>query len=368
MNAVSEADRAALRESVASLLNRRSSEAEVRRLMETEHGYDTATWRQMADQLGLQGLIIPDSYGGSGFTFAELGVVFEEMGKALYCGPFLATVLASAALLECEETLRKEHLPRIAAGELIATVAVEPWLAGGGFSPTVSAAYSGSGWQLDGQADFVLSGLHAELIVVLAGVEGKPALFAVSGDSANLARTPLDTTDRTRKQARLDFTAVPAALIAEGTRATEIAQRICVIGAVALAAEQAGGIAEVLRMAVSYAQTREQFGRAIGSFQAVKHTCADMLVLATSAAAVARKAAAAVSADFGDLRVLAGVAKSYCSEAFIEAAADNIQVHGGIGFTWEHPAHLYLRRAMTSNVMFGDAGHHRELLAGQLGV
>jgi alkylation response protein AidB-like acyl-CoA dehydrogenase len=364
-------EREQLREAVRRFLAARSPEAEVRRLMETEQGYDPAVWDQMAGQLGLQGLNIPEEYGGSGYSYAELAVVLDEMGRALLCAPYFSTVaLAANLLLACgDEPAKKDYLPGIAAGTTIATVALAEengrWDASG---VTLAATKTGDGWALSGEKLYVLDGHTAGLVLVAARTPAGVSLFAVEAGAAGYAATPLATMDQTRKQARLTFASAPARLIGADGSGWQAISRMLDLAAVALAAEQVGGARKVLEMSVGYAKTRIQFGRPIGSFQAIKHKCADMLLEVESATSAAYYAAQAAAGDTADLPVMASLAKSFCSEAYLHAATENIQIHGGIGFTWEHPAHLYFKRAKSSELLFGDPAYHRELLARHISI
>jgi alkylation response protein AidB-like acyl-CoA dehydrogenase len=360
-----------LRKSVRRFLEDKSSSAEVRRLMETDDGYDPAVWSQMGQQLGLQGLAIPEEYGGSGYSYVELVVVLEEMGRALLTAPYFATVAlaANALLASGDDAAKKEHLPGIAAGETIATVALTEssgrWDEEG---VTLEAAKGGDGYTLSGEKMFVIDGHIANLILVAARTSAGVSLFAVEGDAAGLTRTPLSTMDQTRKQAKLTFDNTPAKLIGtEGEGWATLAKTLD-LAAVALAAEQVGGAQKVLEMSVQYAKDRVQFGRPIGSFQAIKHKCADMLLEVESAKSAAYYAGWAAAEDNEELPVVASLAKAYCSDAYFHAAAENIQIHGGIGFTWEHDAHLYFKRAKSSELMLGDPTYHRELLAQRIGI
>jgi len=350
-------------------LQDKSPSAEVRRLMQTEAGYDPQTWSQLAGQLGLPGLVIPEKHGGSGAGPVELAVASEEMGRALLCAPFFATaVLAAQALLASgDEAAQEEFLPGIADGTTIATVAVceddGGWTTDG---VATRARRSGGGYVLDGRKSFVIDGHTAGLLLVVARADGGPSLFAVRGDADGLGRRPLETLDLTRKQAALALDAVPARLIgAEGSAADVVAATLR-LGAVALAAEQVGGAQRCLDMSVEYAKIRMQFGRPIGSFQAIKHMCADMLLEVESARSAAYYAAWAAQDGSDELPLVASLAKACCSEAYFRAAADNIQIHGGIGFTWEHDAHLYYRRAKSTELMLGTPAEHREIAAGYL--
>ncbi|MDQ1438187.1 MAG: hypothetical protein QOK43_1816 [Acidimicrobiaceae bacterium] len=360
-----------LRKSVRRFLEDKSSSAEVRRLMETADGFDPAVWSQMAQQLGLQGLAIPEEYGGSGYTYVELVVVFEEMGRALLTAPYFSTVALAASVLLAsgDDAAKKEYLPGIASGETIATLALtEPsgrWDEGG---ITLEAAKGGDGYTLTGEKSFVIDGHTANLIVVAARTGAGVSLFAVDGDASGLTREALSTMDQTRKQAKLTFASTPAKLIGGEGEGWNVLNKTLDLAAVALAAEQVGGAQKVLEMAVQYAKDRVQFGRPIGSFQAIKHKCADMLLEVESAKSAAYYAGWAASEDNEELPVVASLAKAYCSDAYFHAAAENIQIHGGIGFTWEHDAHLYFKRAKSSELMLGDPTYHRELLAQRIGI
>ncbi|MBW3557516.1 MAG: acyl-CoA/acyl-ACP dehydrogenase [Actinobacteria bacterium] len=360
-----------LRKSLRRFLEDKSPEAEVRRLMETTHGYEPAVWDQMGQQLGLQGMAIPEEYGGSGFTYVELVVVLEEMGRALLPSPYFSTVaMAANALLSCgDEESKKAYLPDIASGATVATLALTEdsgrWDLG---SVTLRATEEGDRYVLDGHKMFVLDGHVAQLVLAVASTEAGLGLFAVEGDAAGLTRRPLTTLDQTRKQARLEFSATPARLVSGRTDAAPGLSKALDLAAVALAAEQVGGAQKCLEMAVEYAKVRVQFGRPIGSFQAIKHKCADMLVEVESAKSAAYYAAWAAAAHTDELAVVASLAKAYCSDAYFHAAAENIQIHGGIGFTWEHPAHLYFKRAKSSELFLGEPAYHRELLAQRIGL
>ena len=360
-----------LRRTVRSFLDAKSPEAAVREQMETETGYDPAVWSQMAAQMGLQGLHIPEEHGGSGFTYVELGIVLEEMGRSLLCAPFFSTVVLAANTLihGGDDAAKAAHLPGIASGETIATVAfTEPagkWDEAG---IEMAATATADGHTLSGTKMFVLDGHTAELIIVAARTDAGVSLFTVDGDAPGLTRTALATMDQTRKQARLEFDATPATLIGTDGGGWDVLSRVLDLAAVGLAAEQVGGAQKVLDMAVEYAKVRVQFGRPIGSFQAIKHKCADMLLEVESAKSAAYYGMWCASELNDELASVASLAKAYCSEAYFHAAAENIQIHGGIGFTWEHPAHLYFKRAKSSELLFGDPTYHRELLAQRIGI
>ncbi|HCB34639.1 MAG TPA: acyl-CoA dehydrogenase [Acidimicrobiaceae bacterium] len=359
-----------LRSIVRSFLDDKSPETEVRRLMETDDGYDPAVWSQMADQLGLQSLVIPESYGGQGAGYVELGIVMEEMGRNLLCSPFFSTVaLAGNAIVHSGNEKAKETLlGGIASGETIATLALAEqsgrW---DGEGVTVAASGTGDSASITGEKMFVTDGGTANLFVVAARAEGGIHLFTVDGDAAGVGRENLSTMDQTRKQARITFDNTPATHLCDTDDFAYVAT-VLDLAAVALANEQVGGAQFVMEMAVQYAKDRVQFGRPIGSFQAIKHKCADMLLEVESAKSAAYYAAWCASEMNDELASVASLAKAYCSEAYFHCAAENIQIHGGIGFTWEHPAHLYFKRAKSSELMFGDPSYHRELLAQRIGL
>ena len=361
-----------LREAVRDFLSDKSPEAEVRRLMETEQGYDPAVWHQMAAQLGLQGLTIDEKFGGAGYGYVELLVVLEEMGRSLLCAPYFSTVALAANLLMTlgDGAAMSDYLPGIADGSLTATVALAE-ASGRWDEPGITlaaAAGSAGGWTLAGEKTYVLDGHTAGLVLVTARTPGGVSVFAVEPGAAGFAAAPLSVMDATRKQARLTFDATPARLIGtEGTAWPVIAKTLD-LAVVALAAEQVGGAQQVLDTAVAHARERVQYGRPIGSFQAVKHKCADLLVEVESARSAACYAAWAAAEDSDELPAVASLAKSLCSETYFHAAAENIQIHGGIGFTWEHSAHLYFKRAKSSELLFGDPSYHRELFARRSGM
>ena len=360
-----------LRKTVRAFMDSKSAEATVRELMETEDGFDEAVWKQAAEQLGLQGLAIPEEFGGSGYGFVELGIVLEEMGRALFTAPFFSTVVMAATTLQHsgDDAAKKAHLPGIASGETIATVAfTEPsgkWDEAG---IEATATQSGDGWTISGTKSFVIDGHLADLIIVAARTDKGVSLFAVEGNASGLTRTSLSTMDQTRKQAKLELSNVPATLIGTEGEGWAVLGKVLDLIVVGLAAEQVGGAQKVLDMAVEYAKVRVQFGRPIGSFQAIKHKCADMLLEVESAKSAAYYGMWCASELNDELPSVASLAKAYCSEAYFHAAAENIQIHGGIGFTWEHPAHLYFKRAKSSELLFGDPTYHRELLAQRIGI
>ena len=348
----------ALRKVVADLTAKRS-------------GHAAAVWREMAD-MGLLGLLIPEELGGAGAGHVEMGIVMEEMGRALMGGPFLTTAVTAVHLLaEAGDGHESAGvLPRIAAGELIVGIAyAEDSSARLPERVDTAASAIDGDWRLTGQKTFVIEAHNADLLYVLADTDSGAAVFAVERNAPGVTLAVLTTIDQTRQQCRIEFADAPARLVGGLGDGVEIFTAALQRSAVALLSEQAGGAHQAMQMAVKYARTRHQFGRAIGSFQAIKHLCADMLLEAESALSAARFVAAsfddAAPSRFADL----ALAQAYCSDAFVFVAATNIQVHGGIGFTWEHPAHLYLRRARTDAQLLGEPAWHRErylrLIGGQ---
>jgi alkylation response protein AidB-like acyl-CoA dehydrogenase len=306
-------------------------------------------------------------------------VVLEEMGRALLCAPFFASVVLAAELLKAlgDEQARKDYLPQIASGETIATVAL-PEADGQWRSssiamtalPSKSEGETGAFWRLTGTKTFVPDGASAGLILVVARTDDGIGVFAVDGEAAGLSRQVLPTMDQTRKQARLDFDSVPARLLGHPGDAWPAVSRMLQVAAVGLAAEQVGGAQRALEMAVEYAKLREQFGRPIGSFQAIKHKCSTMLVAVESMKSAAYYGLWAVAAaeSESELPLAASIAKVTCSDGYTLVTSENIQIHGGIGFTWEHPAHLYFKRARGSKVLLGSPDYHRDLIARLAGI
>ena len=346
----------------------------VRRLMETDRGFDPGHWKTIAE-MGWLAMEIPEEWGGAGFSFLELFVLLEEQGRSLFCSPFLSTVVMAASVVEeaGDEGQKRRILPAIAEGDLIATVAfTEPngrWDVEG--ITTRAEPRDGGGWTLNGRKSFVLDGHVADLLVVAARTDQGVSLFLVSGKAEGVTRRRLQTMDQTRKQAEIDLLDVKLdadALLGSDGGGWPVLARMMEKATVALAAEQVGGAQACLGMAVSYAKVRKQFGRPIGSFQAIKHKCADMLAQVESARSAAYYAGWAVSEDNEERSLMASLAKSYCSEAYFGSAAENIQIHGGIGFTWEHDAHLFFKRAKSSELLFGDPSFHREKIADLLGL
>lgn len=363
-----------LRRSARDFLAKECGSKVVRRLMESSDAYDKVLWQKLAG-LGWTALGIPEAYGGVG-TFLDLIVVLEEAGRALMPGPFFATMgLAAPALIEAgTEAQKKEVLGAIAEGAARATLAfTEPsgrWDAG---SITLSAKPSGGGWQLDGVKLFVPDADAADYIVVAARTRGEGddgiSLFLVKGRPHGMTVTPLKTLDMTRRWSEVRFDGVKldgGSLMGPAHKAWPALKRALDWATAALCAEMVGGTQKVLEASTEYAKSRHQFGKPIGIYQAVSHKLADMLVLSESGRSATYYAAWAVDADAPDRSLAASMAKAYVSDAYRKVAGDGIQVHGGIGFTWEHDMHLYFKRAKSSEVTLGDATFHRELVAQSL--
>ncbi|NKB56078.1 MAG: acyl-CoA dehydrogenase [Alphaproteobacteria bacterium] len=351
-------------------LEDKSPTTEVRRLMETDEGYDEAVWKQLSTDLGLPAVHVPEEYGGQGFSFGELGIVLEEMGRALLCAPYFSSaVLATIAILNAgTEEQKRTLLPPLAAGEKRAALAfTEPNGRWDNSGVELTATASDGGYRLDGTKSYVLDGHTADMIVVLARQPGTSgdhglSLFTVSSDADGLSRALLKTMDPTRKQARLEFQSVQADLLGEEGGAAAPMALTLDQAAICLANEMVGGAERLRESALDYSMMRVQFGRAIGSFQTMKHKFADMLIEVELAKAAAYYAAAAAAEEDEDLPALASLAKAGASEAYMQTAIKTVQTHGGIGFTWDNDTHLWFKRAKSSEVFLGDPSHHREQL------
>ncbi len=367
----------ALRETARSFLQAHSGSAQVRAAMATEAGYDPGTWKRIGAELGWPALLVPEAHGGLGLGFVELAALLEATGEALLCAPLFSTVgLGANALLAAgSEAQQGEHLPGIAEGRTLATLAVPGssglWEPG---AVEITARREGGDFRLDGPAHLVPDGHVAGLLVVAAREPGSAgdaglSLFAVASDAPGLTRRFVPTMDATRKLAdlRLDGVRVrAAACLGEPGAAGPALARILDRAAVALAAEQVGGAQRCLDMAVAHAVARVQFGRPIGSFQAVKHRCADMMVAVETARSAAWYAACVAAEDAPELPLAASLAKATASEAYFRCAADALQVHGGVGFTWEYDVHLHLKRARAGEGFLGTPAFHRERVARHL--
>ncbi len=358
------------RSNLRRLLADRAPVKEARRLMETDAGWEREGWQALNSGLGLTAVRIPEEYGGFGFGFGELCIVLEEMGRAIVCAPYFATtVLGAGAILNAGTHAQKAALlPGIAAGDTTATLASAE--DSGSWEPastTLTATASGSGYRLNGHKSFVIDGHTADLIVVLARAPGSTgdaglSLFTVSGDAAGLSKRLLKTQDPTRKLARLSFENVEAALLGTEGAAAAPAARTITEAVVCLTNEMVGGAERLREDALAYAMMRMQFGKPIASFQSMKHKAADMLLDVELAKSAAYYAAAALDDGDDDVAAMASLAKAGASDAYTQTAVHAVQIHGGIGFTWDNDTHLWFKRAKSSEVLFGDAHYHRELM------
>jgi len=372
------AEQRELREMARAFLAERSDSQQVRAAMESALGFDPQTWKRIGAELGWPAAAIPESYGGAGMGAVELCALMEPMGEALLCAPFFASAcLAASALLACgSEAQKRAHLPGIASGECIAAL---------GFSSD-SGHWDADAVQLhfrqDG-GDAILSGTlrcvdgHcADLLLLAARAEGSRgaegiSLFAVPADAKGIARERLPTMDATRCLAalRLDEVRVPAsARLGEAEFAWPGLERALQHAAVALAAEQVGGAARCLQLAVAHAKQRVQFGKPIGAFQALKHKMADMMVQVETARSATYYAACVADDDAAALPAASAMAKAAASDAYTFCAGQALQIFGGVGFTWEYDLHLYFKRARSSAVLLGDSAWHRERLAQCIGL
>jgi alkylation response protein AidB-like acyl-CoA dehydrogenase len=341
----------------------------VRDLMMSEDGFDPTLWKEIAD-LGWTGLIIPEEHGGAGYGLLEMSVILEEMGRLVTPGPFFASsVLATTAITTLGTDAQKaDLLPALAAGERIMTIAVFEGPRDWALARTATRAHrNGSGWVLDGIKTHVIDGHIADVVLVAASTDDGPGMFVVP--ASDVVTTQVSVLDPTRRQATVSLQGVEVeedALLGGGPSEDGL-RKVLAIGSLALAAEQVGGAQRCLDMAVGYAKTRHQFGRPIGSYQAVKHRCAEMLMRIEHARSTAMHAVRVVD-DPDELAVAGPLAASTASEAYVWSAGENIQIHGGIGFTWEHDAHLYLKRAKSSALLLGDPRYHRDLLGRAIGI
>lgn len=357
-------ERRQLREVLRQLLAESCGPEEVRAQTESPRGHDPALWARLSGEIGVHGLAVPEEYGGAGYTFAELAVALEETGRVLCPAPLLSTVVLAGYTLSASGDRRAcEHwLPGIASGALTATVA--------GFlhRADVTAEHGPGGWVLRGEADFVPDGEGADLLLVVARAPDGERLFACEPDATTCDRIARRVLDPTRRQALMRFRGAPAEPVGEPGQAPGIVDSVLDAGRAALAAEHVGGSAHALDAVLAHVSHRTQFGRAIGSFQAVKHRLADLLVEVEGARSASAYASACLAGGAPEVPVAASAAAVACTGAYRLATTEYVQLHGGIGFTWEHPAHLYVRRARADEALFGTADDHRLRLAGLLGL
>jgi len=345
----------------------------VRRLMETPEGISPDLWTKLAEQ-GWLGLVYPEAYDGMGLGLVDLVVLMEEMGRAVVPGPyFSAVLLGGLAIAEAgSEAQKKEWLPKIAAGDRrVALAWMEPSAQLGPAGVTLTAVEKGGQYTLSGTKLFVHDAHTADALVVAArtrpgaGADGV-SLFLLPKGTKGLEVTLLPTMDQTRKLCEValsDVTVGPDALLGAAGAGWAPLARVLDRATVAMCAEMCGGAQKVLDMTVEYAKIRQAFGRPIGSYQGVKHRAADMLVDVENSKSITYYAAWALDEGVAEAPLAVSMAKAYVSDAYRRVAAAGIQLHGGIGFTWEHDLHLYFKRAKGSEFTFGDATHHRERVA-----
>ncbi|WDV56188.1 acyl-CoA/acyl-ACP dehydrogenase [Streptomyces coeruleorubidus] len=362
--ALSNTELADLRETVRSVCADAGGTAAVRRMSEEAPGVDAELWDTLGRQVGLAALGLPESAGGIG-GLAEIAAVCEELGRTLVPVPLLSsTVLAGQVLAGCGTA--DKALAELAEGTVHALAVAAP---DGRWRPDavpVAVSWQGGVPLLDGTAPFVLDGADADaLVVAAAGTDGVD-LFLADPREPGVTVRRVPTLDLSRGQAVVTFSGARAGALTAGGEGADIVSRALDVALIALAAEQLGGAQAALDMTVAHVRDRTQFGRAIGGFQAVKHACADMLLQVEAARSAVVRAVLADGSP-GALAEAAAVAQAWCGEAFVSVAAECVQFHGGMGFTWEHDAHLYFRRAQSDAVLLGGAAHHRERLAGLLG-
>ena len=369
-----------LRSMARAFLEENSGSDAIREAMESDLGFDPEVWTQLGAELGWTAVHIPEAYGGLGLGYVELVALMEIMGETLLCSPFFSSIClgANALLVAGSEEQKQAHLPGIAEGETRASLAYAETAAGWAAETIqATAVLDGDHYVLNGTKSHVVDGHSSQLIIVAARVpdsagEDGICLFILSGEQAGMERRRLPTMDQTRRLAeiKLENVRVPvSSRMGEEGGAWPALSRTLDLAAVALAAEQVGGAQRCLQMSVEYSKERVQFGRPIGSFQAIKHKCANMMVKVESARSAAYYAGCTVAQqDDEELRTVAPLAKAYSSDAYFQCASDAIQIHGGVGFTWEYDVHLYFKRAKSSESLLGDAAFHREQLAQRIGL
>lgn len=360
-----------IRSTARQFLDERLSIATVRELMMSEEGFDPVLWKEMAD-LGWTGLAIAEDHGGSGLSPVEMGVLLEEMGRLVTPGPFFASAVLATTVIQLLATpaQQAELLAGLAAGERIGALAVfehpRDWSSD---NPATTATRTGDGWLLEGAKRAVLGGDEADFVLVTAATDDGMAVFVVESGAEGVKTAPEPVLDLTRRQATVTLESVEVdagSRLGEGESSVAL-RRALALAAGLLACEQVGGAQRCMEMSVEYAKTRYQFGRPIGSYQAIKHRCANMLMKVEHAKSVAYHAVR-VTEDPEEMMLAAPLAASVASEAHVWVAGENIQVHGGVGFTWEHDAHIYLKRAKSASLILGSPRFHRDRLGEVIGV
>ena len=371
-----------IRDTAASFLKDASTSAAIRSAMASDLGYSPELWQRICSEMYWQALHIPEQYGGMGLGYVELVAVLEQMGRYLLCSPYLATVAmaTNALLIAGSDSQKSEILPQLIEGKT-ATLAFN---CGGNVwnANAINASYrhDGNDLILNGEYRYVLDGHSADYLILAAREEGSSgddgiSLFVCEAENDGIQRSLLPTMDQSRRQASIQLNNLRLSkqtLMGEFATAAKSLAKILDLATIALAAEQAGGMQQVLDITVDYTKTRNQFGRSIAGFQAIKHKAADMM-LRNEVARSAVYYAACIADDAlssgplaDELAEAASIAKSYCSEAYFKNAGEALQMHGGVGFTWEYDVHLYFKRAKASEHFLGNSSYHRERVAGVL--
>jgi alkylation response protein AidB-like acyl-CoA dehydrogenase len=342
-----------LRDSVRDMLASRSPVSRVLSRIESGEPFDAGLWKTLCTDMGLAGIAVPERFGGGGASLREAAVVLEELGRAVSPAPFLSSaVVATAALIKAGDA---DLLAKLAAGESIAVLVVPFSTPPDGLAPSVSV----TGGRLTGQVTSVADGMAADVLLIPTAA----GLYAVEATGEGVQRTAAVSLDLTRPVADITLSSAPGRLLLDGDAGLAAANHAVTVGAALLASEQLGLAEWCLDTTVEYAKIRHQFARPIGSFQAIKHRLADLWVDVTQARATARNAANCAATDDPDLPVAVAIAQAFLSPVAVKAAEECVQLHGGIGFTWEHPAHLFLKRAKADSIAFGTADRHRLALA-----
>lgn len=369
-----------IRDTAESFLAQVSTSEAVRQAMVSEPGFDPELWQKICAEMYWQAIHIPEEFGGMGLGYVELVAMMEQMGRYLLCAPFFSTVClgVNTLLLSASGEQKAEYLGAICEGSLTVTLAY-CGARGGRDAEAVTATYreQDGGFVLNGDCSFVVDGMSADVLLIAAREEGSAgenglSLFAVTADAEGLQRSKLPVLDQTRKMASLTLNELKldkAALLCDQGAAWPVLDRVLDLASIALAAEQMGGSQQLLDSTVEYTKERVQFNRPIASFQSIKHKAADMMLRVEAARSAVYYAACVADEALqggplaGELTEAASIAKAYCSDAYFKNAGEAMQMHGGVGFTWEYDVHLYFKRAKASEHMLGNAAYHRERLA-----
>ncbi|MFF3573616.1 acyl-CoA dehydrogenase family protein [Nocardia jiangxiensis] len=355
-------EQSALRESLRALLGKHGDIIQVREASSTERGFSASLWRALVDDMSVTALAVPQDRGGLGYGVTELATILEECGRALVCEPVHSSAVLGVQALLLTRPGDDGLLAGVLAGDLLATVSALD-----ATTDDLRAARTSAGWVVDGTATHLTCGGTADVIVASANCPDGRRLFAVR-PGRDCVRTERTVLDPTRRQADVTLRGARALALTEPGETAAAATRLRDLATLALASENTGIVDMLLEMTVAYTSTRRQFERAIGSFQAVKHRLADLLVLLERARSASRYAAAAFAEDPDAARLAVAVAGAVCTDAAVQAAAEAVQLHGGIGFTWEHPAHSYFRRAMGNEAAQGGSRTHRSTIAALVGL